>query len=136
MAKDASRALGAPQLAGSIVNARTVARKLTRGSAETIAEAPSDRAPELPHFGRVGFLAVTHDEIAIVDTRNHALWTKVGDRVLARVPRSAITRVELDSGLLSHLTIGFDNAVVWELDVPRLNRNTAEEVVHELGRSS
>ena len=132
MAKDASSALGAPQLAGSIVNARTVARKLTRGSAEPAAEARSGAAPELPHFGRVGFLAVTRDEIAIVGTRNHALWTKVGDRVLARVPRSAITRVELDEGLLSHLEIGFDNAVVWQFDVPRLNRRTAQEVVHEL----
>jgi hypothetical protein len=135
MAKDASSALGAAQLAGSIVNARTVARKLTRGSAGPVADEPSGYAPELPHFGRVGFLAVTRDEIAIVGTRNHALWTKVGDRVLARAPRSAITRVELAAGLLSHLEIGFANAVVWEFDVPRLNRRTAQEVVHELRRT-
>jgi hypothetical protein len=133
MAKDTSSALGAPQLAGSIVNARTVARKLTRGAAGPVEGSPSGQAPELPHFGRVGFLAVTRDEIAIVGTRNHALWTTVGDRVLARVPRSAIARVELAAGLLSRLEIGFDNAVVWEFDVPRLNRRTAQEVVHELG---
>jgi hypothetical protein len=90
MAKDTSSALGAPQLAGSIVNARTVARKLTRGAAGPVEGSPSGQAPELPHFGRVGFLAVTRDEI------------------------------------------GFGNAVVWQFDVPRLNRRRAQEVVREL----
>jgi hypothetical protein len=133
MAKDASRVLGAPELAGSIVNARTFVRKLTAGSMQAVSADPSERVPELPHFGRVGYLAVTRDEIAIVATKNAALWTRLGDRVLARAPRSAISSVELDAGLLSHLTIAFDNEVVWELDVPRLNRGTAEAVVRELG---
>ena len=135
MAKDASRVLGAPELAGSIVNARTFARKLTAGSREAVAVEATGAAPELPHFGRVGYLAVTRDEVAIVSTKNAALWTRLGDRVLARAPRTANTSVELAGGLLSHLEIGFDNAVVWQLDVPRLNRGTAEAVVREL-RSS
>jgi hypothetical protein len=135
MGKDASRALGARELAGSIVNARTFVRKLTAGSMEPVAAAASEGAPELPHFGRVGYLAVTADEIVIVATKNAALWTRIGDRVLARARRSAITAVELDAGLLSHLTIEFDNEVSWEFDIPRLNRGTTEGVVRELGGS-
>lgn len=132
MAKDASRVLGTQQLAGSIVNARTMVRKLTAGSMDAVAAPAGMGAPELPHFGRVGFLAVTRDEIAIVTTKNAALWTRIGDRVLARVPRSQVASVELESGLLSRLDIAFENGVVWELDIPRLNRGTTEAVVREL----
>jgi hypothetical protein len=92
-------------------------------------------APELPHFGRVGYLAVTRDQVAVLTTKHAALWTRLGDRVLARVPRAAIATIDLELRLLSRLRIAFENDVVWEFDIPRLNRSTAESVARELQRT-
>jgi hypothetical protein len=133
--KDASSRLGAPQLAGSIVNARTVSGKLRGSNAGPSVQRTDMSAPELPHFGRVGYLAVTRDQVAVLTTKHAALWTQLGDRVLARVPRAAIASIELEARLLSRLRIAFENDVVWEFDIPRLNRSTAESVVRELQRT-
>jgi hypothetical protein len=134
--KDASSALRAPEVAGSFVNARGLTRKLTAARAGPVAGDAEEDAPDLPSFGRVGYLSVTRDEIAIVRTKAGAFRTTITDVVLARVQRSAIASVVFDAGvLLSHLTISFDNAVVWELDIPRLNKRTAELVACELGAS-
>jgi hypothetical protein len=130
---DASRALGAPEIVGSFVNARGLARKLSAARAGAAAGGAGAGAPAIPSFGRVGYLSVTRDEIAIVRTKTGAFRTTITDVMLARVPRSAIESVAFDAGvLLSHLTIAFDNAVVWEFDIPRLNKRTAELVVREL----
>ncbi|MDX6569575.1 MAG: hypothetical protein QOH15_2153 [Gaiellales bacterium] len=135
-AADGSSALGAPEVAGSFVNARGLTKKLTAGRAGSAANEADEGAPEVPSFGRVGYLSVTGDEIAIVRTKA-AFRTTITDVVLARVPRSAIASVVFDAGvLLSHLTISFDNAVVWEFDIPRVNKRTAEAVVRELGGSA
>lgn len=134
---DASTALGAPELAGSFVTPRGLAKKLTAGIAVPGAAGSHGVAPDLPSFGRVGYLSVTGDEIAIVRTKPAAFTTKITDVVLARVPRSAIVGVEFDGGrLLSHLAIRFDNAVAWQFDIPRVNKRTAEAVVRELGGST
>jgi hypothetical protein len=130
---DASRALGAPEIVGSFVNARGLARKLSAARAGAAAGGAGAGAPAIPSFGRVGYLSVTRAEIAIVRTKAGAFRTTITDVMLARVPRSAIESVAFDAGvLLSHLTIAFDNAVVWEFDIPRLNKRTAELVVREL----
>jgi hypothetical protein len=131
MAKDASAALGAPEVVGSFVNAKGL-KKLTRASGPAVVGATG--APELPSFGRVGYVAVTRDEIAVVKARNSFLHMTVGDQVLARVSRSAIAKVEFDGGaLLSHLTITFANDVTWQFDIPKLNKRSTEAVVRELG---
>jgi hypothetical protein len=131
---DGSRALGTPEIAGSFVNARGLAKKLTAARAGAAAGVADAGAPEIPSFGRVGYLSVTRDEIAIVRTKAGAFRTTITDVVLARVPRSAIASVVFDAGvLLSHLTIAFDNGAVWEFDIPKLNKRTAELVVRELG---
>jgi hypothetical protein len=130
---DGSRALGAPEIAGSFVNARGLAKKLSAARAGAAAGDTDEGAAGIPSFGRVGYLSVTRDEIAIVRTKAGAFRTTITDVVLARVPRSAIARVVFDAGkLLSQLTIIFDNAVVWEFDIPRLNKGTAESVLREL----
>ena len=99
-------------------------------------ERASGGAPHLPRFGRVGYLSVTRDEIAIVKAKNSAFHMRITDEVLARVPRTAISRVEFDGRmLLSHLTISFDNEVAWEFDIPKINKKTAEQVMRELGGS-
>jgi hypothetical protein len=131
MDTDASGALGAPELAGSFVNPRGLAKKLTAPGASA-AGGDLGSAPGLPRFGRVGYLSLTRDEIAIVEVKS-GFRTRITDRVLARVPRTAISSVDFDGGLLlSHLTIAFDNDVVWQLDIPKVNKRTAERVVREL----
>ena len=134
--RDGSSALDGPEVAGSFVNARGLTRKLTAARASPVTGNAVADAPDVPRFGRVGYLSVTRDEIGIVRTKAGLFRTTITDVVLARVQRSAIANVVLDAGLLlSHLTVSFDNAVVWELDIPRLNRRTAERVVCELGGS-
>jgi hypothetical protein len=134
---DGSRALGAPEIAGSFVNARGLAKKLSAARAGAAAGDADEGAPEVPSFGRVGYLSVTRDEVAIVRTKAGAFRTTITDVVLARVPRPAIASVVFDAGkLLSHLTITFDNAVVWKFDIPRLNKGTAESVLRELGSAA
>jgi hypothetical protein len=130
--KDGAAALAAPELVGSFVHARGLTRKYTTATATPVTGDPSEGAPELPRFGRAGYLSVTNDEIAIVRTRRGAFSMKITDQVLARVRRSAVTRVQFDRGLLSQLTISFDNSIVWQLDIPLINRRAAERVVREL----
>jgi len=91
-------------------------------------------APEVPQFGRVGYLAVSSRDLALVKTKTGALKMKISDEVLGRMPRSDITAVAFDEGrLLSHLRIDFSNGVCWEFDVPKANKKTAKALVETLG---
>ena len=91
-------------------------------------------APEVPNFGRVGYVGVNAGELALVKTKSGAFKMKVTDEVLASSPRSDIAAVELDQGkLLSHLKIEFTNGVTWEFDIPKMAKKTAQELVTELG---
>jgi hypothetical protein len=118
MADDASIALGAPQIAGTLVNPKGLTKKMTAATAggeiggavgslaaSVIAGKDSDGAADLPNFGRVGYVAASGSEIALVKTKTGAFKMKVSDEVLARAPRGDIRSIELDQGkLLSHLT--------------------------------
>ena len=135
--EDGSNAARTGELAGSFVNPRGLTKKLSAARAGSPAGDADEGASEIPSFGRVGYLSVTRDEIALVRTKAGAFRTTITDVALARVPRSAIASVVFDAGkLLSHLSIAFDNAVVWEFDIPLLNKRTAENVVRELGGSA
>jgi len=91
-------------------------------------------APDVPNFGRVGYVAVSENEVALVKTKSGLMKMKISDQVLARAPRTEVASVELDKGvLLSHLKIVFANGVSWEFDVPKQGKKTAEEVVRALG---
>lgn len=150
MGNDASSALGAQEIAGTLVNPKGLTKKMTAKVAGSVvggavgnfaaerAVGPSYAgAPDVPDFGRVGYLAVTDTEIALVKTKTGAFKMKLTDEVLARAPRSEIAAVEWDGGLLlSHLKITFANDIVWELDVPKAAKKTAEEVVRALGVSA
>jgi hypothetical protein len=147
MADDASRALGAPQIAGSLVNPKGFTKKVTASAAGSeiggaigsiaagvIAGGTSGATSEMPSFGRVGYVAVSEDEVALVKTKTGALKMKVTDEVLARAPRADVASVELDQGtLLSHLKIEFANGVVWQFDVPKQAKKTAQGVTRALG---
>jgi hypothetical protein len=55
---------------------------------------------------------------------------KAGSEVIARMPRSAVTSIELDPHLLTaSLKIGVADGGSWEFEVPKKYRPTAEEVV-------
>ena len=145
MADDASAALGAPQVAGTLVNPKGLTKKMTASVAggevagvvgnvaASLASGPAG-APQVPDFGRVGFVAVSADDIAIVKTKTGAFKMKVTDEVLARAPRSDITSSELDQGMmLSKLKIAFANGVLWEFDIPKQAKKSAQGLVNTLG---
>src|SRR5471030_1869840 len=98
MANDASAALGAPQIAGTLVNPRgymkkTVARATGREVAGLVGSVAAGLATrdgqagvsELPDFGRVGYVAVSATEVAVVKTKLG--WKMTTTEVaLARAP--------------------------------------------------
>ena len=147
MADDATAALGAPEIAGTMVNPKGMTKKVTAsvaggvvgGVAGTFAAGMATGgayagAPEVPNFGRVGYLAASADSVALVKTKSGAFKMKVTDESLATVPRSEIASAELDQGkLLSHLTIVFNNGVTWEFDIPKAAKKTAQGLVTALG---
>ena len=146
MADEAEGALGAPTIAGTFVNPKGLAKKMTAsvgggqiggiaGSLATgaIADRSSGAAQDVPSFGRVGYLAVTATEVALLGTKTGALKMKIGNNVLARAPRAEVTSAELDEGvLLSHLTVEFSNGARWQFDVPRQGKKSAREVARAL----
>jgi len=147
MADDASAALGAPEIAGTLVNPKGMTKKVTAsvaggvvgGVAGTFAAGMATGpayagAPEVPNFGRVGYVAASADSLALVKTKSGAFKMKVTDESLASVPRSEIASAELEQGkLLSHLTIAFNNGVTWEFDIPKAAKKTAQGLVTALG---
>jgi hypothetical protein len=139
MAQDASVALGAPQVAGSMVGPRGLGRKMTGmaigglvGSAVAgIGSGGKQRGT--PSFGRVAYLAVSADEVALVKTKSGLWKMKVSDDVLARRPRSDVALAELKGGVMaSAVTIEFTDGDAWAFDVPRANKTTATQVVQAL----
>jgi hypothetical protein len=139
MATDASAVLGAPQLAGSFVNPSGYGRRMTATVAGgliggAIAAKTAPKQEDVPEFGRVGFVAVTADEIALIKTKSGLLKMKLTDQVLARRPRSEIASAELDRGKLnSVLKIQFADGGLWAFDVPKVNQGSATQVVQVLG---
>jgi hypothetical protein len=147
MADDASTALGAPEIAGTMVNPKGMTKKVTASVAGGVvggvagnlaaglATGPAYQgAPEVPSFGRVAYVAASADDLALVKTKSGMLKMKVTDEVLARVPRAELASTVLDQGtLLSHLTITFTNGVVWEFDIPKAAKKTAQGLVKALG---
>jgi hypothetical protein len=147
MADDASTALGAPEIAGTMVNPKGMTKKVTAsvaggqiaGVAGTLAAGLAtgpayQGAPEVPSFGRVAYVAASADELALVKTKSGMLKMKVTDEALARAPRADIASAVLDQGtLLSHLTITFTNGVAWEFDVPKAAKKSAQRLVKALG---
>jgi len=144
MANDASQALGAPEIAGTLVNpkglmkksvARVSGREIAGLVGSVAAGLAADRqkgAPDLPNFGRVGYVAVSATEVALVKTRTG--WKMhPTDEVLARASRSELTSAELDEGrMVSHLRFQFANGQLWEFDIPRADKKTARAVVDAL----
>jgi hypothetical protein len=144
MAGEGSAALGAPEIAGAMVNPRGFTKKMSVGAvggvvgavAATAVASRSSRATDVPAFGRVGYVAASETEVALIKMKSGALKMKVTDQVLARAPREELEAVELKEGkLISSLRLQFSNGTVWEFDVPKLGRKNARALVAALGGS-
>lgn len=145
MAADGSAALGAPELAGTLVNPKGYAKKaVARVAGGQVAGAVGATAaglltrsrgvPDLPDFGRVGYLAVSAHDVALVKTKFGWKMTPT-DQALARAPRSELASTEFDEGkMVSHLTLRFSSGQLWEFDVPRSDKKTAKAVLAVLNR--
>jgi hypothetical protein len=146
LALNASDILGSPEVAGCKVNPRgankgTIAKAGVgqglggaaagmvankKGKAEQV-EAATSAAPS---FGTIAWLALTADELALVD-----IEVKRGlklSKVLARVPRSEITSVVLGKAppLISKpLTITLANGDTWIFEVPALGKGGVNDMV-------
>jgi hypothetical protein len=149
MADKVSQALGAPEIAGTLVNPKGYAKKavarvagrevagLVGSVAAGLATRDGERgASALPDFGRVGYVAVSETDVAVLKTKTGWKMTPT-DEVLARASRSELASVELDEGrMVSHLKLHFTNGALWEFDVPRSDKKTARAVVAALDRSA
>lgn len=144
MALDASKALGAAQIIGAIIAPRNTARMTVSGSVGVIAGTAMlrnmnvDKA-DTPDIGRVGLLALTEDDIALVKVRQGFPGFKVTDEVVARVPHSSIASAELGkSTLASPLTITLTDGTTWNLEVLKAHTKRAKvllELLDELRAS-
>ena len=134
---DASAALGAPEVAGAFVNPKGGFKKMMAGGIvgiNAIEAAKKRGADELPSFGRVGYLAATESEVAVVKTKSGAFKMKLTEETVARAPRSDIASAEIDKGVMvSKLKITFTNGVAWEFDVPKAGKKNAVAFVEAIG---
>jgi hypothetical protein len=141
---EGTAALGAPVLAGTMVNPRGFGKKASVGAiggivgavAATAVASRSSKVSDAPAFGRVAYLAASETEVGLIKTKSGALKMKVTDEVLARAPRTELQSVELKDGkLISHIRLQFATGTVWEFDVPKIGKKNAKELVFVLGGS-
>ncbi|MGA8335878.1 MAG: hypothetical protein WB761_14125 [Solirubrobacteraceae bacterium] len=98
--------------------------------AATAVASRSSKASDVPAFGRVGYIAASETEVALIKAKSGALKMKVTDQVLARAPRDELEVVVLKDGkLLSHLPLEFTNGTVWEFDVPKIGKKNAKHLI-------
>jgi hypothetical protein len=147
MANDASQALGAPEVAGTLVSPRGLTKKMSMGTAgaqvgglvgSLAATAMANRkpkaTPDMPSFGRSGYLAASDTELILTKTSQLGWKPHTKGDALVRVPRSEVQSVELDRGkVLSHLKLTFADGLEWEFEIPRANRKGAIDFTTALG---
>lgn len=149
MAHDASAIIGSTELAGSKVNRRgfgasigatagtgnLIADTITRGIFSRKAKGQRAKAAvsTAPDFGRLGYLAVTADELVLIKVESGTVKTHLGE-VLARIPRNQVVSAVFESSAMyaSAITITFATGETWLLEAPRPNRKDAQEVISTL----
>jgi hypothetical protein len=147
MANDASQALGAPEVAGTLVSPRGLTKKAsisTAGAqvgglvgnlaANALASKTSKPVAEMPSFGRVGYLAASETELVLTRTSQLGWKPHPKGDALVRVPRGDLQSVALDKGkVLSQLKLTFADGSAWQFEIPRANRKGAEAFTSTLG---
>jgi hypothetical protein len=133
MALDASRLLGSPQLAGSRVCSPGFSKTMARTSNPVGFLLPKqhDDYAQTPAFGIMGFLAVTRDELALINFEVGVHKGKLGE-VAARIPRSDVASAELGSGLNAPLTITLVSGAQWRFEVSWAFRRGARKLITRL----
>jgi hypothetical protein len=130
MALDSSALLGSPQLAGTKVNPRGLARKAALQQATSLIQSPPQLRDQTPNIGRLAYLAVTLNELALI-TIGGTFTAKLGD-VITRVSRNDVTSINLGKGYVEALVITLADGGTWQLEVPSVSRRAAQEVVRVL----
>jgi hypothetical protein len=133
MALDASVLLGSPQLAGTKVNPGGLWKKTTIQQATGLIQALPQPRDQTPDIGRLAYLAVTTDEVALI-TITGVLTAKLGE-VISRVQRHSMTSATLGHGYVGSLVISLADGGTWQLEVPTVSRKAAQEVVAVLAAS-
>ena len=106
------------------------------GAVAATAVASRSKASDVPAFGRVGYIAASESQVALIKTKSGALKMNVTDEVLVRAPREELRTVELKDGKpFSSLRLQFVNGTVWEFDVPKIGKKNAKQLVAVLGGS-
>lgn len=141
---DASQLLGSPQIACAPVARLGFAKKRARARADLggrYALAPRFLGPETlssattPTFDRIGLLAITERDIALVSLVPTGWGTKP-ERVLARIPRSEVASTELGQGGIAPFTITFGNGDTWRLESSWMWRKDARGIMDALAVST
>ena len=145
---DASKALGAPEIAGAWIERKGFAKKEMNAIASAeiggmlgaavgtglSGKATPKPTAETPSFGAYAYLALSANDLVLVKAKQGLTGLKLTDDVIASVPRSAVASVELGQGKVSSpFTITFSDGGTWELEVARARRRGAERVIAELG---
>jgi hypothetical protein len=144
VAYDTTELLGTKQLAGAVVLPRgwTMQHGVSRAglAGEAIAftarkkAKPKPNTSQTPQFGRSTYLAVTHQEVALLTPRSKSPG-RLGE-VLARVPRTEVASAKLSPGaafLRTNVTIGFTNGSTWEFEQSPLVRPVLVKIIRALG---
>ena len=147
MANDASQALGAPEVAGTLVSPRGLTKKMSMGTAgaqvgglvgslaaSALTSKTSKATPDMPSFGRSGYLAASETELILTKTTQLGWKPHTKGDALVRVSRGDVQSVDLEKGkVLSQLKLTFADGNVWQFEIPRANRKGAEEFTTALG---
>ena len=89
MSAEAARALGAPEIAGALVNPKGMTKKMTAKVAGQVVGGVAgslavglrtggsyDGVPDVPDFGRVGYVTCSESEIALLRTKRMTVVTR------------------------------------------------------------
>jgi hypothetical protein len=147
MADDASQALGAPEVAGTLVSPRGLTKKMSMGTAGSqvgglvgtlaataVASKTAKKTPDMPSFGRVGYLAASETELVMTKTSQLGWKPHPKGDALVRIPRGDVQSVALERGkVLSRLRVTFADGRSWDFEIPRANRKGAMEFTTALG---
>jgi hypothetical protein len=140
MAIDASGLLGSRQLAGVKVNPPGYGRRVASsqiGGAQAASfvygDQPTPGQAETPAFGRLAYLAVTDQELALVRLRARMGVMLQPAEVIAQIPRSQLQTAELSPGYAALLTVTFTDGGTWRMEIPPPSKRFARAVVRALG---
>ncbi len=125
--------LGSPQLAGTKVNPAGLWKNVTAQQVTGLITALPQPRDQTPDIGRLAYLAVTTDEVALIKITG-ALTAKLG-ALISRVPRNSMTSATLGHGYVGSLVITLADGGLWQLEVPTVSRKAAQEVVAVLAAS-